>query len=147
MRRSLRQGVKTYIDVAIEAYKLAKEFNPKKMPELKLPTPSFSDLIRRREAVHVSAAEEVGHRSASGRECRADDKFGAVSPMPLTTERLLKEKPPELDTSLKLDRPAAMVTHIEFAKIDRCHAALDRLRHRRCHGKLKPHKEKDDDDG
>ena len=45
------------------------------------------------------------------------DKFVAVSTMPKTTERLLQETTPELDTSLKLDRPAAMVTHIEFAKM------------------------------
>jgi hypothetical protein len=37
--------------------------------------------------------------------------------MPKTTERLLHETTPDLDTSLKLDRPAAMVLHVEFAKM------------------------------
>jgi len=39
-----------------------------------------------------------------------------VSTMPKTTERLLQDSTPELDTSLKLDRPAAVVVHVEFAK-------------------------------
>jgi hypothetical protein len=46
-----------------------------------------------------------------------NDKFVAVSTMPKTTERLLHETTPDLDTSLKLDRPAGMVLHIEFAKM------------------------------
>ena len=45
------------------------------------------------------------------------DKFVAVSTMPKTTERLLHETTPDLDTSLKLDRPAAVVSHFAFAKM------------------------------
>ena len=66
--------------------------------------------------------------------------------MPLTTERLLKDKPLEIDTSLKLDRPAAVVTHIEFAK------SIDAVRPWINYGldiatgKIKPHKEKDDEE-
>jgi hypothetical protein len=41
----------------------------------------------------------------------------AVSLMPETTKRLLKEQPVSIDTSLPLDKPAAVVTHIEFAKL------------------------------
>ena len=39
----LRQGVAAYIDIAVETYKLIKEYNPKEMPELKLPEANVSD--------------------------------------------------------------------------------------------------------
>src|SRR4051812_39287169 len=40
----LRQGVASYIDVAVDTYNLVKEFNPKEMPELKVPTAKVSDI-------------------------------------------------------------------------------------------------------
>jgi hypothetical protein len=43
-------------------------------------------------------------------------KLVVVSFMPKTTERMLEETTPDLDTSLKIDRPAALVSHVSFAK-------------------------------
>jgi len=66
--------------------------------------------------------------------------------MPKTTERLLHETTADFDTSLKLDRPAAMVVHFQFAKL------IDSLRPWVDYGvdvatgKLKPPKEKGDKD-
>src|SRR6185295_3056795 len=40
----LRQGVSTYIDVAVETYNLIREYNPKEMPEFKMPKANVSDL-------------------------------------------------------------------------------------------------------
>src|SRR5205814_659037 len=73
------------------------------------------------------------------------DKFVAVSTMPKMTERLLHETKPAFDTSLKLDRPAAVVAHFELAKL------LDSVRPWIDYGvdvamgKLKPPKEKGDE--
>jgi hypothetical protein len=44
------------------------------------------------------------------------DTFAAASLMPKTTERLLREQASTIDTSLPLNRPAAMIVHIQFAK-------------------------------
>ena len=56
----LRQGVSAYIDVAKETYNLIKEFNPKEMPELKVPKASIPGGSGRRQDVYVPAAQEVG---------------------------------------------------------------------------------------
>ena len=136
----LRQGVTTYIDVASEAYELAKELHAEDMPKLKLPKAVISDLDGGGKLYTYPLPKKWGVDPQVAIECGADDTFAAVSLMPNTTERLLKEKPLEIDTSLKLDRPAAMVTHIEFAK------SIDAIRPWINYGldvatgKMKPHK-------
>jgi len=75
-----------------------------------------------------------------------NDKFVVVSTMPKMTERLLQETTPELDTSLKLDRPAAMVLHVEFAKMISAIRPWMDYGIDVASGKLKAHKEGDDED-
>lgn len=116
-RDKLREGVKTYIDVARDGYKLAKEMNPDEMPEFNLPKPTISDLEDNGKLYTFSLPKKWGIDSQVAVNAGVTDKFAAVSVMPLTTERLLREKPLEIDTALKLDRPAAVVTHIECAKL------------------------------
>ena len=43
----------------------------------------------------------------------------ALSMLPAFTEQLLKPTPPSIDTKIDLKRPAAMVTHFQFAKLVR----------------------------
>jgi hypothetical protein len=113
----LRQGVATYIDVAVDTYKLVKEFNPKEMPELKLPKVNISDLSEGGKLYSYPLPKKWGVDSQVAVNAGLNDKFVAVSTMPKTTERLLHGTTPDLDTSLKLDRPAGMVLHVEFAKM------------------------------
>ena len=113
----LRQGVSTYIDVAIETYKLIKEYNPQEMPEFKMPTANVSEISSGGKLYTYPLPKKWGVDPQVAVCAGLTDKFVAVSTMPKTTERLLSETTPDLDTSLKLDRPAAMVTHIAFAKM------------------------------
>ncbi len=112
----LRQAVSTYIDVAIEGYNLVKEHNPKEMPELKIPTAQVSEFSGGGKLYTWPLPKKWGVDPQVAVTAGLTDKQAAVSTMPKTTERLLSETKPELDTALKLDRPAAVVTHIEFAK-------------------------------
>ena len=65
---------------------------------------------------------------------------------PETTERLLKTTELDIDTSLKLDRPAAIVAHFQFAKlIDSIRPWID-YGFEVATGKLKVEEEEDGDD-
>jgi hypothetical protein len=142
----LREGVKTYIDVVKEGYNLAKEIHEDDMPKLKIPTPTISELNDGGKLYTYPLPKKWGVDPQVAVNAGITKNFAAVSLMPLTTERLLQEKPLEFDTSLKLDRPAALVTHIEFAKlIDATRPWID-YGLDIATGKLKPHKKKDDDD-
>jgi hypothetical protein len=66
--------------------------------------------------------------------------------MPKMTERLLQEKSAAFDTSLKLDRPAAMVVHFEFAKLIEAARPWVDYGVDVATGKLKPPKEKAEKD-
>jgi hypothetical protein len=112
----LRQGVSAYIDVAREAYHLLKDIHPKEMPELKVPKAIISDLSDGGKLYSYSLPKKWGVDPQVAVNAGLTEKFVAVSLMPKTTERMLQDAPLKIDTSLKLDRPAAMVAHIEFAK-------------------------------
>ncbi len=142
----LRQGVNAYIDVAHEAYDLAKEIHPDDMPTLELPTPTISDMADGGTLYSYPLPEKWGIDPQVAVNAGLTQSFAAVSMMPRTTERLLREKPLEIDTSLKLDRPAAVVTHIEFAKlVDVTRPWID-YGLDVAMGKLKPHQETADDE-
>jgi hypothetical protein len=142
----LREGLKTYIDVGKDAIGLAKEVHGEDMPEVKLPKPVISDLDGGGKLYTYPLPKKWGLDPQVAINAGLTSTFGAVSWMPLTTERLLKDKPLEIDTSLKLDRPAAMVTHIEFAK------SIDAIRPWINYGldiatgKLRPHKAKGEEE-
>ncbi len=142
----LKQGVAEYIDVAVEAYKLVKEFNPKEMPEMKMPKADVSDLSDGGKMYKYPLPKKWGVDPQVSVNAGLTDKYVVVSTMPKTTERLLHETTPDLDTSLKLDRPAAMVTHIEFAKMINAIRPWVDYGVDVASGKLKVHKHKGDDD-
>jgi hypothetical protein len=143
----LRQGVASYIDVAVDTYNLVKEYNPKEMPELKVPTAKVSDLSGGGKLYSYPLPKKWGVDSQVAVNAGLTDQFVAVSTMPKMTERLLQEMTPELDTSLKLDRPAAMVLHVEFAKMISAIEPWMDYGIDVASGKLKAHKkDKDDED-
>lgn len=145
-REKFREGVKSYIDVVRDGYKLAKEIKEDDMPELKMPKPNVSDLDGGGKLYTFALPKKWGIDSQVAVNMGLTDKFAAVSSMPATTKRLLSEKLPELDTSLKLDRPAAVVTHIECAKlIDSIRPWID-YGLDVATGKIKPKAEKEDGD-
>jgi hypothetical protein len=142
---SLRQAVSTYVDLAVETYKLVKEYNPKEMPELKLPTAKASDISGGGKLYTYALPKKWGVDQQVAVSAGLTDKFVAVSTTPKTTERLLSETTPDLDTSLKLDRPAAMVTHISFGKMIAAIRPWIDYGIDVASGKLKVHKEGDDE--
>jgi hypothetical protein len=113
----LRQGVKTYIDVARDAYELIKEIEPDETPKLELPQAEISDLPGGGKLYTYPLPQDWGIDSQVAVNAGLTDKFAAVSVMPKTTERLLRDASPKIDSSLPLDQPAAMIVHIEFAKL------------------------------
>ncbi|HEX4412735.1 MAG TPA: hypothetical protein VH107_03845 [Lacipirellulaceae bacterium] len=142
----LREGLKTYVEVGKEAYKLAKEVHEDDMPELKLPKPVISDLDGGGKLYTYPLPKKWGIDPQVAINAGLTSSFGAVSLMPLTTERLLKDKPLEIDTSLKLDRPAALVTHVEFAKMIEAVRPWINYGLDIATGKIKPHKGKEAED-
>ncbi len=145
-REKFRAGVKAYIEVVRDGYKLAKEIKEDDMPELKMPKPNVTDLDGGGKLYTFGLPKKWGVDSQVAVNAGLTDKFAAISLMPATTQRLLSEKSPELDTSLKLDRPAAVVTHIECAKlIDSIRPWID-YGSDVATGKIKPKAEKEDGD-
>jgi len=142
----LRQGVKTYIEVAREAYELIKEINPREMPELKLPKANVAELPGGGKLYSHALPKNWHVDPQVAVNAGLTDKLVAVSTMPKTTERLLSETTPDFDTSLKLDRPAALVVHVQFSKlVDAARPWLDYAADVAT-GKLKLHKDEDGED-
>jgi hypothetical protein len=112
----LRQAVKTYIEVAQEAYDMVKEINSRDMPELKLPKAHETEIADGGKLYSYPLPKKWGIDPQVAVNAGLTDKLVAVSTMPQTSQRLLRETKPNLDTSLPLDEPAALVVHIEFAK-------------------------------
>jgi hypothetical protein len=142
----LRQGISEYIDVAVEAYKLVKEYNPKEMPELKMPKAEVSEISGGGKMYTYPLPKKWDVDPQVAVNAGLTDKFVAVSIMPKTTERMLHDIAPDLDTSLKLDRPAAMVAHVEFAKFINALRPWIDYGVDVATGKLKVQKNKDGDD-
>jgi hypothetical protein len=142
----LRQAVSAYIDAGVEAYKIVREIHPDDVPELKLPTAKVSEISGGGKLYSYPLPKKWGIDSQVAVNAGLTDKFVAVSTMPKTTERLLQEMTPEFDTSIKLDRPAAMVSHVEIAKlIDSIRPWID-YGIDVATGKLKPPKDDSDDE-
>jgi hypothetical protein len=141
----LRQGVETYIDVAQDAYKLVQEIEPDETPELKLPAPVISDITGGGKLYSFPLPKEWGVNSLVAVNAGLTDSFAAVSLMPQTTERLLHEQASSIDTSLPLDKPAAMVMHIEFAKMIDATRPWINYGMDVATGKIRPKAEKDPD--
>jgi hypothetical protein len=141
----LRLGVAAYYDVAKDAVKLAHEIEPDKTPEIELPAPKVSDISGGGKMYTYPLPEEWGIDPQIAVNAALTDKLAVASFMPKTTERLLKSEKMTINTSLPLDKPAALVTHVEFAKfIDATRPwinyGLDVAM-----GKLKPKKDKNED--
>jgi hypothetical protein len=111
----LRQGVTDYIDIVRDALKLAREIDPDNTPEVRLPKVQVRELDGGKMYVYP-LPKEWGLDKSIAPNAGLTDTVAAVSMMPATTERLVAEASPDFDTSLQLDRPAAIVTHIDFAK-------------------------------
>ncbi len=140
----LRQGVKTYIDVARDAYKLMKEIHDE-TPKIKLPKVKVSDLTGGGKLYVYPLPKKWGIDSQVAVNAGLTETFAAASLMPKTTERLLHEQAASIDTSLPLDHPAAMVTHIEFAKMIEATRPWIDYGMDVASGKLKPKAKKDED--
>jgi hypothetical protein len=142
----LRQGVTTYFDVAKDVVALAKELHPDKGSDFEFPKATVSDISGGGKMYAFPFPEEWGVDSQITVNAALTDKVAVASFMPKTSERLLQAAKVDIDTSLPLDKPAALVTHIEFAKfIDATRPWID-YGLDVAMGKLKPAKKPKDDD-
>jgi hypothetical protein len=113
----LRQGIVELFDIAEEAHALAREINPEEVPEFEVPDAEKRELAGGGTIYAYPLPEEWGLDSNVAPNAGLTDTAAVVSWSPQTTERLLKETELDVDTSLKLDRPAAVVSHFQFAKL------------------------------
>jgi len=142
----LRKGVSTYIEVARDAHKLIREANPKEMPEFELPAAKVSELSGGGKLYKFPLPAEWGVDDQVAVNAGLTNDTAVVSLMPQMTERLLTETASSIDTSLPLDRPAALVTHIEIAKGIAATRPWITYGLDVATGKIKPPKEDDEDD-
>jgi hypothetical protein len=142
--QKLRQGVATYFNVAKDAVKLAREIEPEKIPEFDFPVADTSDIAGGRMYAY-RLPEEWGVDPQVAPNAVLTDTYAVASLMPKTSERLLKGDKVEIDTSLPLDKPAALVTHVEYAKFIEATRPWIDYGLDVAMGKLRPEKSSDED--
>jgi hypothetical protein len=115
----LKEGAKEYFDVASEAIKLAHEIEPEEVPEIDLQKPEEREVEGNDDAkLYVyDLPEEWGLDEQIAPTAGLANDVAVLSTMPSTAERLLASTTPEIDTSIDLKRPAAMIMHFEFAEL------------------------------
>lgn len=114
---SFRKGIQEYCDVLREAIVLAREIKPDDVPEFEIPKPEKRELEGGGKLSVFALPEEWGVDEQVAPTAGLTDKAAVLSTMPATAAKLLQSTPPAIDTSLDLNRPAAMVMHFEFAKL------------------------------
>jgi hypothetical protein len=113
----LRQGVAEYFKVIQEAIAVMHELNPDTVPEIQVPQPETRELADGGTMFTYPLPAEWGVDSQIAPNAALTKSAAAVSLTPALTERLLRTKPLEIDTSLDLRHPAASVSYIEFARM------------------------------
>jgi hypothetical protein len=113
----LRQGVKVYVEVVRDALELAREINPDDAPEFELPDPERKSLDAGGTVYVYSLPEEWGIDQQIALNAGLTDTAAVISCSPATTERLLREAPLQVDTSINLKRAAAVTSHVQFADV------------------------------
>jgi len=113
----LREAVDVYFDVLRDGIVLAREIDPDGLPAFKIPDPDVRKTEDGGELFVYSLPEEWGIDEQVAPTAGLTESTAALTIMPATAETLLEAKPMELDTSLDLSRPAAMVAHFKFAEL------------------------------
>jgi hypothetical protein len=114
---SLRKGVKEYCAVFRDALAIAREIKPDDVPEFDIPEPEERDVEGGGKLYVYPLPVEWGVDPQVAPSAGLTDKAAALTTMPATAERLLRETPLAIDSPIDVNRPAAMVVHIEFAKL------------------------------
>jgi hypothetical protein len=86
------------------------------VPQFEIPKPEQKDADDGDLYVY-SLPEEWGIDDQISPTAGLTDAAATLSAMPSTAEELLKETSIDIDTSIDLDRPAAKVVHVKFAKM------------------------------
>ncbi len=143
----LRKAWTEYFDIAGDAIEIVREMNPDDGPDFTLPEPEKRQLEGAGTAYIYKFPEEWGVDSQVAVNAALNDSVAAISLMPGTSERLLRETELEVDTSLDLNRPAAVVSYFNFEEfIDLFRPWID-YGFDVAIGKLKVEEEEDEEDG
>jgi hypothetical protein len=118
----LRKAMSEYFDIIGDIIALVREIEPEGIPEFELPEPEKRELDGGGTAYVYSLPEEWGVDDQVAINAGLTDSVAALSTMPDTSERMLREADLEVDTSLDLKRPAALISYFSFEK------SLDLLR-------------------
>jgi hypothetical protein len=110
----LRKAMTEYFDIAGDAVDIVREMNPDEVKDFTLPEPEKRQLEGAGTAYVYEFPEEWGVDSQVAVNAALNDSVAAISLMPGTSERLLHKTDLEVDTSLDLNRPAAMVSYFNF---------------------------------
>jgi hypothetical protein len=112
----LRTAWTEYYDIVRDAIELVREQHPDDVPDFTLPEPQERELEGGGTAYVFNFPEEWGVDSKIAPNAGLTDSVAAISVMPGTTERLLRKTELDVDTSLDLDRPAAVVSYSNFGE-------------------------------
>ncbi len=112
----LRQGVKAYFGVVQDTITLLHEMNPDEVEEINLPDPRNHELSEGGAVYSFVPPEEWGVDTQIALNGGMTNTVGAVSFFPGFTERLLVSTPLAIDTTLDVNRAAAMVTYVQPAQ-------------------------------
>jgi hypothetical protein len=110
----LRQAMTEYFDIARDAIDVVRELNPDEVADFTLPEPQKRELEGAGTAYVYEFPEEWGVDSQVAVNAALNDSVAAISLMPGTSERLLRKTDLDVDTSLDLNRPAAVVSYFNF---------------------------------
>jgi hypothetical protein len=143
----LRQGATQYFDVVQDAIALAREIHPDQVPEFELPEPERRSRDDGGNVYSYALPEEWGVDSQIALNAGVTDNVAVVSLAPATTERLLRESPLEVDSSIDLERPAAVVSHFQIADVVEAIGPWIDYGFDVATGKLKLETEEDDESG
>jgi hypothetical protein len=141
----LRAAMAEYYDIFGDAVVLMREVDSEDVADFELPEPEKRETDGGGTLYVYPLPEEWGVDDDIALNAGLNSSVAVISTSPETTERLLQETELDVDTSLDLDRPAAIVAYVELAKfIDAVRPWID-YGFDVAIGKLKV--EEDDEDG
>ena len=112
----LRQGVAELFDIVRDAMALVRDIAPENAADVELPEPEIRELDSGGTLYVYPLPPTWDLDPQIAPNAGLNDSVAAASTFPAATERLLSEQRLDVESSIDLDRPAAMATHVQFAK-------------------------------
>jgi hypothetical protein len=112
----LRAAMAEYFDIIGDAVALIRELEPEDAADFELPEPEKREIEGGGTLYVYPLPEEWGVDEDIALNAGLASSVAVISTSPATTERLLREEKLDVDTSLDLTRPAAVVANVQFSE-------------------------------